>query len=186
MKEQNNLNSFCLASGYSKQAGCLNGCLLRAILRKRPLHLHLWATGRAGIRNDVAVGSVIRLLPVCFIPAIRWQHTIYSLSSQGVKGVTNEDQIFPIADAQSASTYTHCSVHSLHVPILFWVAVSMRLCSLFVLVLCSYCKRMKKNNICNQPFSVASSPKRCIGYMFHSHIITSLQTGLKCNFHKYQ
>lgn len=34
-----------LVAMYSKQVGCLGDCLMRAILRSRPLHLHLWENG---------------------------------------------------------------------------------------------------------------------------------------------
>lgn len=132
MKWQNTSKSFCPASDNSKQAHCLSGHLLCAIQRD-----HYDSTcgprGERGMRTDVTVRSVSRLLP-CLSHArrpLRAAHDSLSLfeqrrsyiSRRDVKGAAVEkwDSRYSLADAQSASGLTQHSIHSLH---MLWISVS--------------------------------------------------------------
>lgn len=146
MKWQSTSNRFYHASDSSRQNGCCpSGFLLWAILRKKLLllHLHLWAAGRAGDEEWCGCRlcwQTASCLSHAHCP-LRTAHDLLSLKprcpftvSQGEMSKVwqvRKDLIFPLADDQSANTYTNCSAHLLHVSILLSFGVLMRFSSLF-------------------------------------------------------
>lgn len=129
MKWQNTSNNGCHAGAYNKQPGSLS-LLTRlswAILRKGPLHLHMWAMGRQGDEKwwDCHVCQLTRVCVSRSRHPLRATDNSLSLaevsiylkeSCQGYDGW--EKNIFPSPDIQSAGRqpfYPHSYCVSLFV-----------------------------------------------------------------------